>query len=582
MSSVLCARVLPLSGALVSLASNLAGLSGGPVRQASLVRLQIDRRVLRLARQAVLEAARPYARVPLQGPGRVPVETDLDVRDAEVVQGEPPDLLRVPVVERPPARPVPLGALPPPAPAEAAPLPPPGEQPAVAPPFHAVVPRVEAAVDEHHRRVGVVTGYVLESPVVDRGVEAPRRLHADVAVELDGRAVGPLGRPDRPAVLDGRRVDDVAAGERRPVVVREEVVEHAVPDPVVSRPVLRVPARDAAAREELAEGQRGGLGEAQLHDRPGEPRRYVGMIPGLPRQGHAAVALEPADPGHELLARDDFSGRRGQRPGQPRESPRRILDILGRGGRGGGSLRRTARGSGVRALCYGRGRRRRLALVGPPGLDVVRGFLRAPRPAEGLRVGRGRLRRSSRRIHDHDAPEELARRQGDQARQKEGGCEPSLPRPPAEPSLPHWPSALPSSELGEPPLHGALRPASEPADASPRHSAAYSGIMSCVPVPATAANKEEVCANCGKEGNDTVKLKNCTACFLVKYCSVDCQKIHRKQHKKACKERAAELKDEKLYGQGHEKPRGGFLPDLSPCNTAANARARQSHRMLHE
>ncbi|EJK68383.1 hypothetical protein THAOC_10440, partial [Thalassiosira oceanica] len=43
--------------------------------------------------------------------------------------------------------------------------------------------------------------------------------------------------------------------------------------------------------------------------------------------------------------------------------------------------------------------------------------------------------------------------------------------------------------------------------------------MSCVPVPTA-----EACANCGKEGSDTIKLKNCNACFLVKYCSVDCQK----------------------------------------------------------
>ncbi|EJK56362.1 hypothetical protein THAOC_23765, partial [Thalassiosira oceanica] len=80
--------------------------------------------------------------------------------------------------------------------------------------------------------------------------------------------------------------------------------------------------------------------------------------------------------------------------------------------------------------------------------------------------------------------------------------------------------------------------------------------MSCVPVPPTV----EACANCGKEGSDTFKLKNCTACFLVKYCSVDCQKIHRKQHTKACKERAAELKDEKLYSQGHDRAEGDFCP----------------------
>ena len=57
-----------------------------------------------------------------------------------------------------------------------------------------------------------------------------------------------------------------------------------------------------------------------------------------------------------------------------------------------------------------------------------------------------------------------------------------------------------------------------------------------------------------REGNDDgVKLKNCTACFLVKYCSVDCQKIHRKKHKKACRERTAEIKDEELFSQGHER-----------------------------
>mmetsp|Transcript_18483 Transcript_18483/g.41890 ORF Transcript_18483/g.41890 Transcript_18483/m.41890 type:complete len:82 (+) Transcript_18483:1-246(+) len=46
---------------------------------------------------------------------------------------------------------------------------------------------------------------------------------------------------------------------------------------------------------------------------------------------------------------------------------------------------------------------------------------------------------------------------------------------------------------------------------------------------------------------------SCTACFLVKYCSVDCQKTHRKQHKKACKKRAAELKDKRLYTKGQER-----------------------------
>ena len=80
--------------------------------------------------------------------------------------------------------------------------------------------------------------------------------------------------------------------------------------------------------------------------------------------------------------------------------------------------------------------------------------------------------------------------------------------------------------------------------------------MSCVPV--AKDDGDEACANCGKEGSATVKLKHCTACRLVKYCGVDCQKAHRKQHKKACKERASELRDVQLYSQGLERPEGHF------------------------
>ena len=64
---------------------------------------------------------------------------------------------------------------------------------------------------------------------------------------------------------------------------------------------------------------------------------------------------------------------------------------------------------------------------------------------------------------------------------------------------------------------------------------------------------EDVCASCGKAAIDGVKLKKC-ACDLVKYCSVDCQKNHRKQHKKACKKRLAEIRDydKKLFKQPDE------------------------------
>ncbi|EJK72079.1 hypothetical protein THAOC_06430 [Thalassiosira oceanica] len=70
----------------------------------------------------------------------------------------------------------------------------------------------------------------------------------------------------------------------------------------------------------------------------------------------------------------------------------------------------------------------------------------------------------------------------------------------------------------------------------------------------------ETCANCGKESGEAVKLKHCTACRLVKYCCVDCQRAHRKLHKRACKRRAAELKDERLFTHGHERPEGDFCP----------------------
>ena len=75
----------------------------------------------------------------------------------------------------------------------------------------------------------------------------------------------------------------------------------------------------------------------------------------------------------------------------------------------------------------------------------------------------------------------------------------------------------------------------------------------------------QACANCGTKSSDAVKLKNCTACHLVKYCSVDCQKSHRKQHKGACKKRAAELKDEQLYSQDTRGRRVTSARYDAPC-----------------
>jgi len=84
--------------------------------------------------------------------------------------------------------------------------------------------------------------------------------------------------------------------------------------------------------------------------------------------------------------------------------------------------------------------------------------------------------------------------------------------------------------------------------------------MSCIAVEDGTAG---VCANCGKHGSDTVKLKNCNACRLVKYCGVDCQKPEGPPQ--AAQEglqatRGRNNKDEQLYSQGHERPKEDFCP----------------------
>jgi TPR repeat protein len=55
------------------------------------------------------------------------------------------------------------------------------------------------------------------------------------------------------------------------------------------------------------------------------------------------------------------------------------------------------------------------------------------------------------------------------------------------------------------------------------------------------------CADCGSEAGGGVSLKACTACRLVKYCNAECQRNHWPKHKKECKQRAAEIRDEALF-----------------------------------
>jgi len=63
------------------------------------------------------------------------------------------------------------------------------------------------------------------------------------------------------------------------------------------------------------------------------------------------------------------------------------------------------------------------------------------------------------------------------------------------------------------------------------------------------SNNTSSCANCGKGEENSIVLKKCGACKMVKYCSLACQKAHRSQHKKECKKRAAELHEEALFKQ---------------------------------
>jgi tetratricopeptide (TPR) repeat protein len=58
------------------------------------------------------------------------------------------------------------------------------------------------------------------------------------------------------------------------------------------------------------------------------------------------------------------------------------------------------------------------------------------------------------------------------------------------------------------------------------------------------------CASCGIAAVDNVTLKLCDdGCDLVKYCSDNCQEIHREQHEAACKKRKAELHNKQLFTQ---------------------------------
>eukprot|EP00985_Skeletonema_marinoi_P008723 scaffold3982_cov102-Skeletonema_marinoi.AAC.5 len=87
------------------------------------------------------------------------------------------------------------------------------------------------------------------------------------------------------------------------------------------------------------------------------------------------------------------------------------------------------------------------------------------------------------------------------------------------------------------------------------------------------------CASCGIAEVDDIKLMDCDACDLVKYCSDECKEDHRPQHEATCKERAAELRDEILFKQSastndveclrdtilFRQPKSSFMGDCPIC-----------------
>jgi len=69
------------------------------------------------------------------------------------------------------------------------------------------------------------------------------------------------------------------------------------------------------------------------------------------------------------------------------------------------------------------------------------------------------------------------------------------------------------------------------------------------------------CASCGIAEVDDIKLMDCDDCDLVRYCSDECKANHLPNHEEMCKERAAELRDEKLFKQ----PESSHLGDCPIC-----------------
>ena len=77
----------------------------------------------------------------------------------------------------------------------------------------------------------------------------------------------------------------------------------------------------------------------------------------------------------------------------------------------------------------------------------------------------------------------------------------------------------------------------------------------------SAVDVHSCCASCGIAEIDDIKLLPCDGCDLVRYCSDECQRNHKLEHKEACKKRAAELRDELLF----KVPESSYRGDCPIC-----------------
>ena len=71
------------------------------------------------------------------------------------------------------------------------------------------------------------------------------------------------------------------------------------------------------------------------------------------------------------------------------------------------------------------------------------------------------------------------------------------------------------------------------------------------------------CANCGKPKAMVGKLKRCSGCYMTRYCSTDCQRLHWQKHKQECLRNSARLGPDILLPMSTVAEHSGCLQSSS-------------------